>query len=63
VVKGSDGSVQQVKTDGSGKYLALVPPGKVQVSMPGGHEYGTKGANLDTMNEEPEEFDDRGPVR
>ncbi len=61
VVKASDGSIQQVDTDSSGRYFALVPPGKCQVSMPGS-VFGTRGTNLDTMNEEPEDFDDCGPV-
>jgi uncharacterized protein involved in type VI secretion and phage assembly len=61
VVKASDGSIQQVETDASGRYFALVPAGKCQVSMPGS-VFGSKGTNLDTMNEEPEEFDDNGPV-
>jgi hypothetical protein len=50
VVKGSDGAVQQVVTDGGGKYFALVPPGRCEVSLPGGKRYGTNGANLDEMN-------------
>lgn len=62
VVKASDGSVQQVQTDGTGRYFALVPPGKCEVSLPGGMRYGTKGVNLDTMNEEAEEFEDGGAV-
>ncbi|MBK8256788.1 MAG: type VI secretion system tip protein VgrG [Polyangiaceae bacterium] len=61
VVKASDGAIQQVETDSAGRYFALVPPGKCQVSMPGSL-FGSKGTNLDTMNEEPEEFDDNGPV-
>jgi type VI secretion system secreted protein VgrG len=62
VVKASDGSVQQVQTDGTGRYFALVPPGRCQVSLPGGMRYGTQGGNLDTMNEEAEEFEDGGEV-
>lgn len=62
VVKASDGSVQQVQTDGAGKYFALVPPGKCQVSLPGEQRYGRKGVNLDHMDLEHEEFDDHGPV-
>ncbi len=61
VVKASDGAIQQVETDSSGRYFALVPPGKCQVSMPGSL-FGTKGVNLDHMNEDPEDFDDNGPV-
>jgi type VI secretion system secreted protein VgrG len=62
VIKASDGSVQQVTTDKSGSYFALVPPGKCQVSLPGGLCYGSKGPNLDHMDEEPEDFNDCGPV-
>lgn len=62
VVQAADGSSQQVSTDASGKYFALVPPGKVKVTIPDGYEYGTKGTNLDDMDEEHEEFDDNGPV-
>ena len=62
VVKASDGSIQQVATDSSGRYFALVPPGKCQVSLPGTCRYGTSSVNLDEMSEEPEEFDDSGPV-
>jgi uncharacterized protein involved in type VI secretion and phage assembly len=62
VVKGSDGGIQQVETDASGKYFALVPPGKCQVSIPGGLAYGQKGVNLDYMSTEAEEFDDAGPA-
>lgn len=61
VVKASDGSIQQVETDASGRYFALVPPGKCQVSMPGSL-FGGKGTNLDHMDEEPLEHDDHGPV-
>ncbi|MEZ4302365.1 MAG: type VI secretion system tip protein TssI/VgrG [Polyangiaceae bacterium] len=61
VVKASDGSIQEVETDTSGRYFALVPPGKCQVSMPGAL-YGTKGVNLDHMSTDPEEFEDAGPV-
>jgi uncharacterized protein involved in type VI secretion and phage assembly len=62
VVKASDGLVQQVTTDGSGKYFALVPPGKCQVSLPGGLHYGTQGSALETMTLDPEELDDSGPA-
>ncbi len=62
VVKGSDGAVQQVLTDGSGKYFALVPEGKCEVSLPGTARYGTKGANLDHMDAHTEHIDDCGPV-
>jgi uncharacterized protein involved in type VI secretion and phage assembly len=63
VVKGSDGAVQQVTTDGGGKYFALVPPGECEVSLPGGKRYGAKGVNLDNMNADAESFRDCGPVR
>jgi type VI secretion system secreted protein VgrG len=62
VVKASDGAVQQVQTDGGGKYFALVPPGKCEVSLPGGKRYGVKGVNLDTMSEEPVVMGDGGPA-
>jgi hypothetical protein len=62
VVKGSDGGVQQVTTDGSGKYFALVPPGRCEVSLPGGKRYGAKGANLDEMDSDVENFEDYGPA-
>ena len=61
VVKASDGSIQQVETDSAGRYFALVPPGKCQVNIPG-TLFGTKGTNLDHMTEDPEDFDDNGPV-
>jgi type VI secretion system secreted protein VgrG len=63
VIKANDGSIQQVETDASGRYFGLVPPGKCSVSLPGGFHYGSKGPNLDHMSDEPEEFDDCGPVR
>jgi type VI secretion system secreted protein VgrG len=63
VIEASDGSLRQVTTDASGKYFALVPPGKVKVSIPGGYDYGQKGTNLDHMDGEHEEMDDNGPVR
>lgn len=62
VVKGSDGGGQQVTTDKGGKYFALVPPGKCEVSLPGESRYGRKGVNLDEMNEEVEHFEDSGPA-
>jgi type VI secretion system secreted protein VgrG len=62
VVQGSDGAVQQVTTDANGKYFALVPPGETEVSLPGGKRYGTRGTNLNWMDEDPEVFDDMGPV-
>lgn len=61
VVKASDGSIQQVETDASGRYFALVPPGKCQVRLTE-DDYGPKGPNLDDMNEEAEELDDCGPA-
>ncbi|MFO0761386.1 MAG: type VI secretion system tip protein TssI/VgrG [Byssovorax sp.] len=63
VVKGSDGAVQQVTTDGGGKYFALVPPGKCDVSLTGGLRCGVKGMNLDTMTDEAINFNDDGPAQ
>jgi type VI secretion system secreted protein VgrG len=62
VVKASDGSIQQVTTDSSGRYFALVPPGKCQVSIPS-KPFGAMGPNLDTMGDEAVTFDDSGPVK
>jgi len=62
VVKASDGSIQQVQTDATGRYFALVPPGKCEVSLPGNVPFGTRGTNLDTMGSDPIEVDDDGPA-
>jgi hypothetical protein len=63
VIKASDGAIQQVETDASGRYFGLVQPGTCWVSIPGDLHYGSKGPNLDHMNEEAEELEDSGPVR
>jgi type VI secretion system secreted protein VgrG len=62
VVKARDGSIQQVLTDSSGRYFALVPPGKCQVSLPCKNSYGARGTNLDEMAVEPVDADDMGPI-
>ena len=62
IVKASDGFVQQVESDSSGRYFALVQPGECQVSLPQGHRYGNNSVNLDEMNNDPEHFNDCGPA-
>lgn len=62
VVKASDGSIQQVATDGSGRYFALVPEGKCEVSLPGGLRFGNKCESWDLMDSTPIVFDDSGPA-
>jgi type VI secretion system secreted protein VgrG len=61
-VKGSDGAVQSVTTDASGRYFALVPAGRVEVALPGGRRYGSRSRRLDDMTLEPVIFDDLGPA-
>lgn len=62
VVTASDGSVHQIETDSSGRYFAVVPPGKCQVSLPGNLRYGTKGTHFDDMTLDPELLNDCGPI-
>lgn len=62
IVKGSDGAVQIVQTDGKGKYFALVPPGECQVSLTDNLRYGRAGSKVDDMTYDPESFEDCGPA-
>ncbi len=62
VVRSSDGVIQQVVTDGTGRYFALVPAGKCEVRVPGTHRFHPTSTNFDEMNLDPESFDDSGPV-
>ncbi len=61
-VKASDGAIQQVQTDSTGRYFALVPPGKCLVSLTGNAPFGDKDVNLDHMAQDPIEMDDDGPA-
>lgn len=61
VVQSCDGVVQQVTTDASGRYLAIVPPGSCRVTLAGSQRYG-KSARFDDMTLEPETFDDSGSL-
>lgn len=61
LVKSSEGVVQSVSTDATGRYLAIVSPGECEVTVPSGCRYGST-PNLSEMTKDPLIFSDSGSL-
>lgn len=61
LVKSSEGVIQDVCTDASGRYLAIVAPGPCEVTVPGDLRYGQT-PDLAKMTLDPEVLQDSGSM-